>query len=167
MARRYDLFRISDYRWIIEEDRTFYIDPTAQTTQHRGCRPRHRIVPTFGTNFHTSYMPLVATGCTGPLSCEGGQTLAWAAPRFAIWATAFAGPRHVNRRCRSRAGPSGPDQALLHFGPAGRCGELVRELGNCLSNPTPSCGHGMGGAPIAASAARHLHCYSSSRRHRV
>src|SRR4029077_1259390 len=33
------------------------------------------IVPTFGTNFHTSYMPLVATGCTGPLSCEGGQTI--------------------------------------------------------------------------------------------
>src|SRR5207302_1774047 len=33
------------------------------------------IVPTFGTNFHTSYMPLIAAGCTGTLSCEGGQTI--------------------------------------------------------------------------------------------
>jgi hypothetical protein len=26
-------------------------------------------------NFHTSYMPYVAQGCTGPLSCEAGQTM--------------------------------------------------------------------------------------------
>src|SRR2546429_2124835 len=61
---------ITDYRWIIEEDRTFYVDPT-KTTNTGGTT----IVPTFGTNFHTSYMPLVATGCTGPLSCESGQTI--------------------------------------------------------------------------------------------
>ena len=58
-----------DYRWIIEEDRTFYIDPTKTT--NTGAT----IVPTFGTNFHTSYMPVVATGCTGPLSCESGQSM--------------------------------------------------------------------------------------------
>ena len=61
--------QISDYRWIIEEDRTFYVDPRT-TTNNGGSQ----IVPTFGTNFHTSYMPIVAVGCTGPLSCEGGQT---------------------------------------------------------------------------------------------
>src|SRR5438552_4138197 len=43
----------NDYRWIIAEDRTFFIDPT--TTTNTGTT----IVPTFGTNFHTSYMPIV------------------------------------------------------------------------------------------------------------
>jgi len=58
-----------DYRWIIEEDRTFYIDPTKTTTVGSN-------VPlTFGTNFHTSYMPVVAQGCTGAISCEQGQSL--------------------------------------------------------------------------------------------
>src|SRR6267143_3944507 len=71
---------ISDYRWIIEEDRTFYVNPnctTNSTTLIAGCTPpAGTSVPmTFGTNFHTSYMPLVAAGCTGPLSCEGGQTV--------------------------------------------------------------------------------------------
>src|SRR5882762_3399569 len=61
---------IADYRWIIEEDRTFYVDP-AKTTNTGGTTAT-TIVPTFGTNFHTSFMPLVATGCTGPLSCESG-----------------------------------------------------------------------------------------------
>ena len=68
---------ITDYRWIIEEDRTFYINPNCTTNvipQPAGCpTTADNIVPTFGTNFHTSYMPVVATGCTGTLSCESGQ----------------------------------------------------------------------------------------------
>jgi hypothetical protein len=69
---------ITDYRWIIEEDRTFYVDP--KCTQN----PLPATCPTvtaqgapfgFGTNFHTSHMPVVAAGCTGALSCESGQTL--------------------------------------------------------------------------------------------
>src|SRR2546425_4836077 len=68
---------VTDYRWIIEEDRTFYINPACTTNPPpAGCpTSASGIVPTFGTNFHTSYMPLVAAGCTGPLSCEGGQTV--------------------------------------------------------------------------------------------
>src|SRR5262249_26090521 len=62
---------IADYRWIIEEDRTFYIDPTKTTNPG----PTGPIVPVLGVNFHTSYMPVVAQGCTGSLSCESGQTL--------------------------------------------------------------------------------------------
>ena len=66
---------ITDYRWVIEEDRTFYVDPKCTTNPPpAGCPTVGGIVPTFGTNFHTSYMPVVATGCTGPLSCESGQT---------------------------------------------------------------------------------------------
>src|SRR5207237_355498 len=74
---------ITDYRWVIEEDRTFYVDPNCTTNPPAaGCPGATTaglgttgIVPTFGTNFHTSYMPLIAAGCTGQLSCEGGQTI--------------------------------------------------------------------------------------------
>ncbi|HEX5256770.1 MAG TPA: hypothetical protein VFW69_23420, partial [Mycobacterium sp.] len=58
---------IGDYRWIIEEDRTFHIDPN----QVNSGQP----TPSLGTNFHTSYMPVVAAGCVGKYACEYGQTL--------------------------------------------------------------------------------------------
>ena len=70
---------ITDYRWIIEEDRTFQIDPACQvnsTPRPVGCPALP--VPSLGTNFHTSYMPLVAAGCVGPagaVACESGQSL--------------------------------------------------------------------------------------------
>ena len=64
----------SDYRWVIEEDRTFYVDPTKTT--NTGGTTSTTVVPTFGTNFHTSYMPLVAQGCVGTVSCEAGQSIA-------------------------------------------------------------------------------------------
>ena len=120
----------SGYRWIIEEDRTFYIDPNCTTNpQPAGC-PTFGTgqVPTFGTNFHTSYMPVVATGCTAPTSggtpghavaCEDGQTL------LGVPAVCDIG----NGVCRTTAqpadprgsepSPSGLEQALLHFDPAG------------------------------------------------
>ena len=69
---------VTDYRWIIEEDRTFYVDPNCQANPLPATCPRATSQGTpaiFGTNFHTSYMPIVAQGCTGPLSCESGQTL--------------------------------------------------------------------------------------------
>src|SRR5215469_5800741 len=72
---------ITDYRWIIEEDKTFWIDPNCTTnnsTTKPGCPAvvaAGGTVPTFGTNFHASHMDYIAQGCTGPLSCEGGQTM--------------------------------------------------------------------------------------------
>ena len=69
---------ITDYRWIIEEDRTFYVDPNCQANPvPAGCPV---VTPqgapaVFGTNFHTSYMPVVAQGCTGQESCEAGQSV--------------------------------------------------------------------------------------------
>jgi hypothetical protein len=68
--------KITDYRWVIEEDRTFYINPLCSANPPpAGCPTAALgIVPTLGTNFHTSYMPYIAQGCTGPLSCEAGQT---------------------------------------------------------------------------------------------
>src|SRR6516165_193715 len=60
---------VTDYRWIIEEDRTFYINPNCTSNPPpAGCPTAgpptgtvSGIVPTFGTNFHTSYMPVIAT----------------------------------------------------------------------------------------------------------
>ena len=69
---------ISDYKWIIEQDLTFQIDPACQQNGPGGTKPvtcPSGVPPTLGTNFHTSYMPVVAEGCTGPISCEQGQTV--------------------------------------------------------------------------------------------
>jgi len=70
----------NDYRWILEEDRTFQIDPATQVNNRpactspgvpAGCGP----VPSLGTNFHTSSMPVVASGCVGTVACEAGQSV--------------------------------------------------------------------------------------------
>ncbi|WGS40885.1 Ig-like domain-containing protein [Burkholderia sp. JSH-S8] len=71
------MVKLTDYRWIIEEDRTMQIDPACQvnsaTSRPANCPPLP--VPTLGTNFHTSYMPVVAAGCVGVVACESGQTV--------------------------------------------------------------------------------------------
>src|SRR5207253_545783 len=57
-----------DYRWIIEEDRTFYLDPNCQRNPlPAGCTTAtpQGVPSIFGTNFHTSYMPVVAQGNWG------------------------------------------------------------------------------------------------------
>jgi len=72
---------ITDYRWIIEEDRTFWIDPKCQInstgtrTDSRGLPCAPLPVESLGYNFHTANMPVVAQGCVGPVSCESGQTV--------------------------------------------------------------------------------------------
>ena len=163
---------ITDYRWIIEEDRTFYVDPhCTQNPPTAGC-PGYTgtatpgIVPTFGTNFHTSYMPVVAAGCTGAVSCENGQTLLGAAAVCDIG----------NGVCRT----TGAQQAVLtpdqvHLDPTKRYyisilpGDAANPFidANLTDNCTKGqlganqgtadaparCGHGMGGAPIAAPCA--------------
>jgi hypothetical protein len=55
---------LTDYRWIIQEDLTFKVDPTG--TPSISTR-------TLGTSFHRSHMPVVATGCVGTVSCGSGQ----------------------------------------------------------------------------------------------
>src|SRR5437016_1920514 len=73
--------QITDYRWIIEEDRTVFIDPKCQinTSGPRldsNGRPCPALpVESLGYNFHTAAMPVVASGCLGTISCEAGQTL--------------------------------------------------------------------------------------------
>ncbi len=128
---------IGDYRWIIEEDRTFYIDPATRTNTGSA------IVPTFGTNFHTSYMPVVATGCVGPTSCESGQTL------LGQGAVCDMG----NGICRTDASQqTAVDPSQVHLDPTKRyyISVLPGDGADALSPTSVGIGHGMGGAPIAA-----------------
>jgi len=153
--------QITDYRWVIEEDKTFYIDPT-KTTNSGGSS----IVPTFGVNFHTSNMPYVAQGCTGTVSCEAGQMM--------VDSTGA----HVPAVCDLGDGVCRPDTTGNGFttvdpknvalDPNKRYyisvlpGDAANPFANgyggspaCSANtttnvliPSSTCGHGMGGAPI-------------------
>lgn len=64
-----------DYRWTIEEDRTFHNPAQLTPTGGPANTDPNGIPNVLGTNFHASYMPLVATGCVGPVSCGSGQTV--------------------------------------------------------------------------------------------
>ncbi len=64
-----------------------------------------------------------------------------------------------NGVCRTTAAQQAPlSPSQVHLDPTkryyisvlpGDAGNSFENVGSCLSNPTPSCGHGMGGAPIA------------------
>jgi hypothetical protein len=161
---------ITDYRWIIEEDRTFYINPACTPNPPpAGCPTVGLgIVPTFGTNFHTSYMPYVAQGCTGPQSCEGGQTVFDPSTGTHIAAVCDVG----NGLCRpdtsgSNAGATAVSPGAVALDPTKRYyisilpGDAANpfaagytgpncQYGSAQAPTGATCGHGMGGAPIAA-----------------
>src|SRR5258705_7921351 len=139
---------VPDYRWIIEEDRTFYVDPT-KTTNTSTCVPvppattctTGTTAPTFGTNCHPSYMPLVAAGCVGPISCESGQTVLGVA-------AVCDGANGVCRTTGSQQAEVNPGAVALdpnkryYISILPGDGAVPFETGNA------SPGHGMGGAPI-------------------
>jgi hypothetical protein len=151
---------ISDYRWVIEEDRTFYIDPNCTTNPvPAGCPTQASgIVPTLGVNFHTSQMPFVAQGCTGPLSCEAGQTVLGSPVVCDV----------SNGVCRPDPTVAGmtqvlPSQVVLDSTKRYYISVLPGDAANpfiggqssapaCVkaAGVITGCGHGMGGAPIAA-----------------
>ena len=51
---------ITDYSWVIEEDTNFHTPA--------GVTPG--TTPSLATSFHSSFMPLVASGCVGDVSCR-------------------------------------------------------------------------------------------------
>jgi len=167
-----------DYKWIIEEDRTFWVDPNCTTNQSAttpGCPAivgpaGQSTVPTFGVNFHTSAMPYVAQGCTGPLSCEGGQTMLDTDPTSSTFGT------HIKAVCDLGNGACRPDPtgngftpvnpSQVHLDPSKRY--YISVLPGDAANPFPTntsapvcpsngaeaaagnanCGHTMSGASI-------------------
>jgi hypothetical protein len=123
---------ISDYRWIIEEDRTFYIDPN--NTTNNGT-----IVGNLGVNFHSSHMPVVAQGCTGAISCEQGQT-------FLNPATGTHDPAVCdigNGACRAGSFKTSTLPSEVILDPTRRY--YISVLPGDAADP----GHAMGGAQIA------------------
>ena len=147
---------ITDYRWVIEEDRTFYVNPNCTTNPPPSTCPGSSggIVSTFGTNFHTSYMPVVATGCTGDLSCESGQTL------LGQNAVCDVG-NGICRTTGTEQTPVKPSQVYLDPTKRYYISVLPGDAENPFANaygsapvcdptgaPNTTCGHGMGGAPI-------------------
>jgi Bacterial Ig domain len=150
---------ITDYRWVIEEDQTFYVDPNCTSNPPpAGCpTAASGIVPTLGVNFHTSHMPFVAQGCTGQLSCEGGQTVLGVPAVCDI----------SNGVCRADTTGNGltaidPSQVALDptkryyisVLPGDSANPFAAGYGGapCTTPSSPgapcSIGHGMGGAPI-------------------
>jgi hypothetical protein len=98
---------ITDYRWIVEEDRTFKINPACQvntTPRPSGCPALP--VPSLGTNFHTSYMPVVAAGCVGTVACESGQAVFDPATQSHLSAVCDIG----NGGCRTSSTPIQQDE---------------------------------------------------------
>src|SRR5271165_103019 len=160
--------QITDYRWIIEEDRTFYVNPNCTANPPpAGCPTTGLgIVPTLGTNFHTSYMPYVAQGCTGPVSCEAGQTAidpttglhnpvvcdisngACRPDTTGNGMTAVmpgAVPLDPNKRYYISILPGDAANPFVSGNTTSTCGTFT--YGSNTSAST--CGHGMGGAPIS------------------
>jgi len=161
---------INDYRWIIEEDKTFWVDPNCTTNSSittPGCPTvvgpsGTSTIPVFGVQFHTSNMDFVAQGCTGPLSCEGGQTM-------------LSNGQHVLAVCDVGNGACRPDPtggngftpvmpSSVHLDPTKRY--YISVLPGDAANPFPAnvgqpvcsttggtsatgaCGHTMSGAPV-------------------
>ncbi|MFC3617659.1 hypothetical protein ACFOPS_04720 [Ralstonia solanacearum] len=70
-------------------------------------------MPSLGTNFHTSYMPVVASGCVGQYACEFGQTVFNPAT---IYACAYVCDILAMGVCRTNAAqqvPVDPGQVAL------------------------------------------------------
>ncbi|MBK4735830.1 Ig-like domain-containing protein [Noviherbaspirillum pedocola] len=110
-----------DYRWVIEEDRTFH-NSTQLTPNGADGIPN-----ALATNFHASHMPVVATGCTGPISCGDSQTVKGAA---------------VAPRPRTT-----PDSAALDPNKYYYLSVLPADA-MTVDSGTPNSGHTMGGVPI-------------------
>jgi len=158
---------ITDYRWIIEEDKSFYIDPgctsnpppTTSTVTGLPCvKLASGTVPILGVNFHTSDMTFVAQGCTGSVSCESGQTVQGqpaacdmgnGACRTTATQKTAVNPSEVSldptKRYYISVLPGDAANAFTSGNQSASCGTFA--MG---ANPTAStCGHSMGGAPIS------------------
>ena len=160
--------KLTDYKWIIEQDRTFHIDPACQQNGAGGTKPAScpaGVPPTLGTNFHTSYMPVVAVGCTGPQSCERAQTVYDPVSKSHVPAVCdggicvpVAGSAYLPTSLPSQVGlPTTdvngnpvyyyisvlPGDAANSF----KSGNASPPNSTCFAAGT--CGHTMGGAPIS------------------
>lgn len=154
-----------DYRWIIEEDKTFWIDPNCTTNSSintPGCPnvvgpAGQSTIPTFGVQFHTSTMDFVAQGCTGPLSCEGGQTMLDTNPSSPTFGQHVAAVCDLgNGACRpdpTGNGSTPVDPSQVHLDPSKRyyISVLPGDAGNPFpANASPAACNGQEATSVAA-----------------
>jgi hypothetical protein len=163
---------ITDYRWIIEEDKTFWVDPNCTTNSSittPGCPSivgpsGQSTIPVFGVQFHTSNMDFVAQGCTGPQSCEGGQTMYDNNPASSTYGTHIAAVCDVgNGACRPDPTGNGYTQVMpgmVHLDPSKRY--YISVLPGDAANPfnpaylgAPQCGTGPGTTGYVAGQCGH------------
>ena len=136
--------QINDYRWVIEEDRTFYVDPNCQTNPPtRVARP-----PVSGSFRPSGRISTPATCRTWPRAAPGRYPAKPARPyQSGHWRACQCGVRCGQWRLPGRyhgngftavipPGPPGPDQALLHLHFAGRRGRPVHQW----LRRNPDCG---------------------------
>jgi len=126
------LVPFGDYRWIIEEDQDFHGRPELHYQQQhyyarlplrRGRRRKHH--PGLWREFPCQQNGFRCQGCTGPLSCEGGQSMLDTRPACTgsnIPAGCSAtGGQHI-RQCATLvtapAGPIRPEMDLPRLTPA-------------------------------------------------
>ena len=173
---------LTDYRWIIEEDRTFWIDPKCQVNstdpnvRPASCPPLP--VESLGYNFHTANMPVIAQGCVGDISCEKGQTLGGAAAVCDIGngvcrtdadkkTSVTPGEVYLDPSKRyfisvlpgdgvnTTIGGAGGASDGKQFDIAKACGAFDPSAGSAWepAGPNALCGHAMGGAQISPAQA--------------
>ena len=155
---------ISDYRWIIEEDKSFYIDPgctsnpppaTSSVTGQACVKTSTGTVPVLGVNFHTSDMTYVAQGCTGTVSCESGQSIGGNPVVCDVGNGACRPDTSGNGKTAVMPGSVALDPTKHYYisvlpGDAANPFIAGNTQPDCSNNApgAADCGHGMGGAPI-------------------
>ncbi len=123
----------NDYSWVIEEDNTWFADPTnpSGTGTSAGVVTPPQSV---STNFHKSFMPVVAAGCTGPRSCGDANTQDGGLP--------------VVPAVRSLPADVVLDPAKRYFISV-LPGDSIDGDPDSIGTATPVYGHAMGGSTIA------------------
>jgi len=151
------LSAIDDYKWIIEEDKTFYVDPNCTTNanpQPAGCPALNSggTIPLLGVNFSTSHLEFVAQGCTGPLSCESGQMVQGVASVCDLG----------NGACRPGTQKTAVLPSSVALDPNRRyyISVLPGDAAAPFETANASGGHAMAGAPIPAPCKIGLTCTS-------
>jgi hypothetical protein len=174
--------QILDYKWIIEQDLTFKIDPACQQNGPGGTKPATcpaGVPATPATQFHASYSPVIAVGCTGPQSCGQGQTVYDPVSKTHVLAacdgygicTTGATQLPASTPAQAHLAATNPDGTPASYYISILSGDSTNAFntanvsdpsgaGNCAPGTEPTgiaisskCGHTMGGSPVPAPVA--------------